>query len=213
MADTDQERPLAPARVHVDEEALKTKRKRKIKWCGCVTVPILVLVIVIVILAFTVFKVKEPKVTTKGITITDFDLILNQGTTPTVKLNMTMMIDMSIKNPNVGSFKLGNTTTTIYYRGAVVAEARTPPGMVKARKTSGMNVTVDILADRLASSPNLMTDVIGGKMTMDTYSIIPGRVKIVFVKKHVEVRMNCTVTVNISSRAIQDMICKRKVKL
>lgn len=215
MSDTDQERPLAPAR-DINEPAHKSKRhQRRIKLCLCITVIFLLLVIVILILAFTVFKVQEPKVTTNGITLKNLDLTLDPTPIPRVNLNMSMLIDMSIKNPNAASFKLGNTTTIIYYRGATVAEARTPPGLVKARRTSGMNVTVDIMADRLASSPDLVADVlVRGKMIMDTYSVISGRVKILFVKKHVEVRMNCTVTVDISSRAIyQDMSCKRKVKL
>ncbi|KAJ1381405.1 Late embryogenesis abundant protein [Sesbania bispinosa] len=220
MAETDHARPLAPARDHStsdDEEALQSKqrRRRRIKVCGCVTAGfLLLLVIVIVILAFTVFKVKDPKVTTNNITLTNLDLIINQFPTPQVKLNMSMLVDMSIKNPNAASFKLGNTTTTVYYHDVAVAEARTPPGIAKARRTFGMNVTVDVMADRLASSPDLVADVVRkGEMTMNTYSVIPGRVKVLFVKKHVEVRMNCTVIVKISSRAIQDMICERKVKL
>lgn len=188
-------------------------RLRRIKLCGCVSaIFLLLLVIVIVILAFTVFKVKDPKITTNSFTLTNLDLIVSPMSN-NVNVNMTLLIDMSIKNPNSASFKFGNTTTTIYYHGVTVAEAWIPPGLVKARRTSRMNVTADVLADRLASSPDLMIDVRSGHMTMNTYTMIAGRVKVLIIKKHVKLRMNCTVNVNISSRTIQDIHCRRKVKI
>ncbi|KEH18783.1 putative Late embryogenesis abundant protein, LEA-14 [Medicago truncatula] len=219
MAETDQGRPLAPVRVHPrsddEEKALKTmNRRRKIKLCGCVTaILLLLLVIVIVILAFTVFKVKDPKVTTNEIQLTNFGVNLVQIPTPQVKINMTMVVNMSIKNDNIASIKLGNSTTTVYYRGITVADAVIPPGLVKAKKTTRLNVTIEVMADRLVSSPNLLGDVVQGEMVMNTYSIIPGRVKILFIKKHVEMKMNCTMTINISKRGIENMTCTHKVKL
>ncbi|KAK2406956.1 late embryogenesis abundant protein [Trifolium repens] len=212
--------PLAPVRVHPrsddEEKALNTKnRRRKFKLCGCVTaILLLLLVIVIVILVFTVFKVKDPKVTTNEVQLTNFDVNAGNLLAGQIKINMTMVVNMSIKNSNRASFRLGNSTTTVYYRGISVADAQIPPGIViKARKTSGLNVTVDVMADRLVSSPNLLGDVANGEMIMSTYSVIPGRVKMLFIKKHVEVKMNCTMTINISKRGIEDLNCKHKVKL
>lgn len=219
MAETNQAIPLAPSRIHPtsDEEAQThktTNRRRRIKLCVCISTSlILLIVIVIVILAFTVFKVKDPKVTTNEITITNLNTQLTQFPTPQVKINMSMLVNMSIKNPNIASFKLGNSTATVYYRGVAVADAQIPPGLVKARKTTGMNVTAVVMADRLASNSDLLTDVMKGEMNMSAYLVIPGRVKILFIKKHAEVRMNCTIKVNISSREIQDLSCQRKVKL
>jgi LEA14-like dessication related protein len=220
MAETDQANPLAPVRVHPrsddEEKALNTKnRRRKFKICGCVTaILLLLLVIVIVILVFTVFKVKDPKVTTNEVQLTNFDVNAGNLLAGQIKINMTMVVNMSIKNSNRASFRLGNSTTTVYYRGISVADAQIPPGIViKARKTSGLNVTVDVMADRLVSSPNLLGDVTKGEMIMSTYSVIPGRVKMLFIKKHVEVKMNCTMTINISKRGIEDLNCKHKVKL
>lgn len=220
MAEPDQARALAPVRVHprsdYEEKALKKmNHRRNLKLCGCVTaILLLLLVIVIVILVFTVFKVKDPTVTTNEIQLTNFGLNLVQLPTPQVKINMTMLVNMSIKNSNRASFKVGNSTTLVYYRGISVADAVIPAGLViKARKTSGLNVTVDVMADRLASSSDLLRDVLQGEMIMNTYSVIPGRVKILFIKKHVEVKMNCTMTIDISKRGIQDMNCKHKVKL
>ena len=147
-----------------------------------------------------------------GITITNLDLSINA--IPQPRLNMTLVVDLSVKNPNAVSFKFNNATTTVYYRGVLAAEARNPPGTAKARRTLRMNVTADVMADQLLSSTNsLVTDVVRGQIPMDTSTIISGRVKILFVKKQVGINMNCSMKVNTSSLTVDDLSCQRKVKL
>lgn len=219
MVEKEQARPLAPAGYRIssdDNEAalhIKTARQKKfIKCCGCITAIVLIQAVVIIILAFTVFRVKEPKIVMNKITVTELQLV--NGTTPKPGSNISLTADVSVKNPNVASFKYSNTTTTLFYHGTVVGEARGPPGRAKARRTMRMNITVDIITDMLTTNPNLKADVASGLLTMSSYSRIPGRVNMMnIVKKHVVVKMNCTMTVNISSQAIQDQKCKRKVNL
>ncbi|KAK6142776.1 hypothetical protein DH2020_023124 [Rehmannia glutinosa] len=167
---------------------------------------------VVVILIFTVFKVKDPVIRMNDVTVERLDLI-SGTTTPRPGSNMTLNADVSVKNPNYASFRYQNTTTTLYYRGAVIGEARGPPGRAKARRTMRMNVTVDVITDRVLNQPDLGSDINSGLITMSSYTVVGGRVKIFVVKKHVTVRMNCSMTVNITSRAIQQQKCKRKVKL
>ncbi|KAI9110003.1 hypothetical protein K1719_019044 [Acacia pycnantha] len=122
---------------------------------------------------------------------------------------------MSIENPNAVTFWFENTTTTMDYHGTTVAEAYGPPGEAKARSTFPMNLTVDVMADRLVSSSSeLYSDITGGEMNMTSFSIVPGRVNIWnIVKKHVNINMNCSLTINIRGQSVKDMNCKRKVKL
>ncbi|XP_062156580.1 uncharacterized protein LOC133864309 [Alnus glutinosa] len=220
MVEKDQVRPLAPATDSMSSDSDETKllvqkirRKRCIKCCGYITALVLILAVVIVILIFTVFRVKDPIIKMNGVTVTRLELI-NNTTIPKPGVNMSLTADVSVKNPNVASFKYSNTTTTLFYHGTVVGDARGPPGQAKAQRTMQMNITVDIITDRLVSSPNLPADVSSGLLTMSSYSRVPGRVKILgIIKRHVVVKMNCTLTVNISSEAIQEQKCKRKVSL
>lgn len=77
-----------------------------------------------------------------------------------------------------------------------------------------MNITVDIIADRILSHPNLGADISSGLIAIDSYTTVGGRVKIInIIKKHVTVKMNCSVSINITTRAIQEQKCKRKVDL
>ncbi|RDX89007.1 Late embryogenesis abundant protein, partial [Mucuna pruriens] len=219
MAEREQARPLAPSieRPSSDEDDTtlhsQTKRNRKlIKRCACPLTFLLLLAIVIIILIFTVFRVKEPVITMNGVKITKLELV--NSTTPQPGANMSLIADVSVKNPNAASFRYSNTTTSLYYHGMVVGEARGPPGRAKARRTIRMNVTVDVITNRIISTPNFMTDLASGLLTVSSFSRVPGQVKILnMFKRHVVVKMNCTTTFNISTQAIQHQSCKRKVKL
>ncbi|XP_054785254.1 uncharacterized protein LOC129291757 [Prosopis cineraria] len=209
----EQAQPLAPTSAAGSDEGA---RRRRMKWCGCISLSLLLLVVVIIIiLIFTVFKVKDPKVTMNQVKVTNLDLKVDAVPRLQIRGNMTLAVAMSIKNPNAVSFRFDNTTTTIDYHGTTVAEAYGPAGRAKARSTFPMNLTVDVMADRLMRSSDLFTDITGaGEMNMTSYSIVPGRVNIWnIVKKHVEVRMNCSLTIDINGQSVKDMNCKRQVKL
>ncbi|XP_073146763.1 late embryogenesis abundant protein At1g64065 [Henckelia pumila] len=216
MESSEQVHPLAPAsgRYRDDEESgpPKTNRRRCIKCCGTITAVLLVQAVVIVVLMFTVFKVKDPAIRMNGVTIDRLEL-LNGTTTPRPGSNITLTADVSVKNSNFASFKYQNTTTTLFYRGVVIGDAHGPPGKAKARRTMRMNVTVDVITDRILQHPNLSSDYSSGLLTIGSYTSVGGRVKMFFIKKHVTVRMNCSMTVNVTSQAIQQQKCKRKVKL
>lgn len=146
--------------------------------------------------------------------VTNLDLKVNAIPTFQVKVNMTFAVAMTITNPNAVSFWFSNTTTTMDYHGTTVAEAYGPPGKAGAHSEFPMNLTVDVMADRLAGTTGLFSDITGGEMNMTSFSIVPGRVNIWnIVKKHVVVNMNCSLTIDIRGQSVKDMNCKRKVKL
>ncbi|KAL4325619.1 hypothetical protein GQ457_11G001460 [Hibiscus cannabinus] len=219
MKERDQARPLAPASglpsSDYGEAALhltKVRRKKFIRCFASVAALTIVLVAVIVTLIFTVFRVKDPIITMKGVTVTKMELI--NGTIPKPGSNITVRADVSVKNPNIASFKYRNTTTTLYYYGKVVGDARGPAGRARAHRTVRMNVTIDIIVDRVLGSPNLAGDASSGTLTVTSYSRVGGRINVLnIIKRHVTVKMNCSMTVNIFSQAIQAQKCKRKVDL
>ncbi|KAJ7951224.1 Late embryogenesis abundant protein, partial [Quillaja saponaria] len=183
--------------------------------CGCLTAFLVILAVVIVILIFTVFKIKKPVIKVNSFNITKLELI-NNNTLPKPGVNISVIADVSVKNPNSASFKFrSNNATYLYYHGTVVGEAQVPSGKAKARRTFSLNITVDIIPDKLMSSPNLQADFNSGLLTVTTFSRIPGRAKVLnIISKHVVVKLNCTAVVNISSQALQTLKCKKpKVSL
>ncbi|KAL0339465.1 UNVERIFIED_CONTAM: hypothetical protein Sangu_1468600 [Sesamum angustifolium] len=190
----------------------RDRRRRWVKCCGCIGAVVLVQAIVVVVLIFTVFKVKDPIIRMNAVTVERLELIAGT-TTPRPGSNMTLNADVSVKNPNYASFKYQNTTTALFYRGSEIGEARGPPGRARARRTMRMNITVDVMTDRVLSQPDLRSDVNSGLIAISSYTRVGGRVKMLIIKKHVTVTMNCTITINATSQAIQQQKCKRKVKL
>lgn len=218
MSEKEQAKPLALGGLDKftssnGDEKTRHRRGCIIKCCGCFTALVLIHALVIVILAFTVFRVKEPDIKLNGVTVTKLDLV-NGSMIPKPGSNMSLVADVSVKNPNAASFRYTNTTTSLYYHEVEVGEARGPAGRARSRRTMRMNITVDIITDGLTKSPYLSDDVSSGILPMRSYSMIPGRVNILgILKKHIIVKMNCTMVVNISSRGIQTQKCKRKVDL
>ncbi|XP_068664579.1 late embryogenesis abundant protein At1g64065-like [Aristolochia californica] len=225
MGSKEDVRPLAPTHVNGDrdrgssdihdEEARWTssrkglRRRRCILFCGCCVSTILILAILILVLALTVFKVKDPEIKLNSVYLDRLSL----GTSSS--LNFSVTADISVKNPNSASFKFGNSTTFLSYRGETVGEAKTPAGKAKARRTLRMNVTVDVRADRLlGNSGQLARDLISDTLPVNAYTKLGGRVNLLNVfKRHVDVIMNCSITVSISTTSIEDQSCERSVKL
>ncbi|KAJ4955549.1 hypothetical protein NE237_012332 [Protea cynaroides] len=252
MGEEDQVRPFAyptPSRFSIDEDNTLSsqtpknlRRKRCLQCCGCLTVTLLIVIVIFIILIFTVFKVKNPSITFNSV---QFDHVsVSNSTTPSApslnltdpnsqttagkpSISMTMTANMSVKNPNIASFKFNNATTNLYYYGSEIGEALNPPGNAKARKTLNMNLTINLYIDGNSSSSqvleHLSSDLSSGTMAMQSYTSMDGRVNVINIfKKNINIKMNCTITVSISSSSstssspsvtLEDMICKTKVHM
>uniref|UniRef100_A0A7N1A0G0 Late embryogenesis abundant protein LEA-2 subgroup domain-containing protein n=1 Tax=Kalanchoe fedtschenkoi TaxID=63787 RepID=A0A7N1A0G0_KALFE len=143
--------------------------------------------------------------------------INNLGTfngVPQPGTNITLTAHVIVKNPNIASFRYPNTTTMLYYHGNVVGEARGPPGKARAQRSQRITATVDLITGRVMADPNLLTDVASGTLVVGSFTRVGGRMRLLrFVQRHVVVTMNCTVTISVATRSIQQQKCKRHVKL
>eukprot|EP01018_Ginkgo_biloba_P013239 Gb_05442 [translate_table: standard] len=189
------------------------RRRRRIICCGVFVAVLVLIIVVFVILAVTLSKPKDPKITVNSVKLEHFDFKFD---TPrmTVDLNVSLHLDLSIKNPNKASFKFGNSTTYLYYRGTTVGEALIPAGKISADRTIDMMTSVTIIANRLISNSNLLGDVISGSVPLSTSSRISGRVNVLNIFKHHAVSYTyCNITISISSRSLQNQYCTHSVKL
>ncbi|EXC34332.1 hypothetical protein L484_006687 [Morus notabilis] len=228
MADRkEQVKPLAPAfylfrsdeedNTNNDDNKNKSffadrRRNSCVKRCGCASAILVIAAVTMMILAITVFHVKGPIVKMTSVTVDPLQTYAN-GTIDTDK-NVTLVAGVSVKNPNAASFRYANTTTTVFYGGAAVGEGWNAAGKAKARRTVKMNLTVEISTAKMLESPGLLKDWGSGELTFDSYTRIEGRVKITdVVKKKVVVKLNCTVSYNVSSKGIERQHCKRHVSL
>ncbi|PQM36621.1 uncharacterized protein Pyn_19755 [Prunus yedoensis var. nudiflora] len=220
MAAKEQGKPLAPANsyhLRSDEEEvivsshIKLSQRKYVMCCGCVSALFLIIAVTAIVLGFTVFHVKGPRIKMNNVTIQQLELANGTLRSDT---NLTLLADVSIKNPNVASFKYENTTTMVYYREMEVGQGRTPAGVAKARRTMRMNVTVDIVPREIMVVPGFTSEVASGTLKVSTYTRIQGKVKIVMVNKNVVVELNCSMTYNFASKEIQGTKdCKPRVSL
>ncbi|XP_039122537.1 uncharacterized protein LOC120259069 [Dioscorea cayenensis subsp. rotundata] len=200
----DQENPSTKPRRH---------RRRCILCCVSCTAVLILIGIILIILAFTVFKVKEPVLTLNSITMQGLSALATSPT-PSTGFNMTVIADISVKNPNAASFKFGSTTTSVYYKDGLVGVAYGPPGNARADRTLRTNMTVDVLGDRLIGDMDLVTEALTGAVAIKSSTMIGGRVKIIGIfKHHVDVMMNCSLNIAVINQSILDQNCVHRVWL
>lgn len=183
------------------------------KVCLIVTGVVIAIVLLIVILALTVFKAKHPVTTVNSVKLEDFHLGLDIAKLK-VDLNVTLGVDISVKNPNKVGFKFSDSVANLNYRGQQIGEVPVPAGEISSDATKEFNLSLTIMADRLLSDSQLYSDVTSGTLPLNTFVKISGKVRILgFIKVHVVSSTSCDFAVDISTRAVENQECKYKTKL
>lgn len=172
---------------------------------------ILVVGIVILVLGLTVFKAKRPVTSVNSVSLRDFDLSLDVLALR-VRLNVSLDVNVAVKNPNKVGFQFTNSSALLKYRGQVVGEVPIPAGKIGAQQTLSMNITLALMADRLLSNSNLYSDVASGTVPLSTFTRISGHVRILF-KIHVVSYTTCDLYVDVINRRIANQTCHYRTKL
>lgn len=113
----------------------KSNHRRRNICLGATAAVILLIVLIIVILAFTVFKAKQPKTSIESITIENLNVGLDIARLG-VDLNITLGVDLSVKNPNKVGFNYKNGTALLNYRGELVGGVPIPTVRLAPTKRS-----------------------------------------------------------------------------
>ncbi|KAM1139169.1 hypothetical protein ACFX2I_036875 [Malus domestica] len=114
---------------------------------------------------------------------------------PVIKLNISIGILVTVKNPNYGGFKYENSTVHISYRGNVVAEAPIRDDTVPARSTHNITSVVSILADKLVTNSHFSGDMAVGVLNFTSETTLHGKVNLLKVFK---MKATCYSDCNIS---------------
>jgi hypothetical protein len=182
----------------------------------CVEILVVALIIVVA-LALTVFKIKKPRISFNATRLESLSYAVHRShrTMMKLRLNVTLVSEMSIKNPNkAASFQFSDSTVIISYRGSTAGHAAIPAGKIEADKTAHMNITATVFIDDLMSNSNLIADGISGNLTVSASTTIAGRfILLQILKKRAIIYSSCDVTVNIFSRTAQVENFSSTVKL
>lgn len=210
-----------------DEEAARwwkssqyLRKRRCFIWCcGCCGALVVILGVIILVLALTLFKVKDPRLTMNSIHIDTLNFGSRDVNDPTnladqISFNATLRADISLKNPNIASFKFDKSTTTFYYQGETVGVAYAPDGSIGSHSTTRMNVTVDVMADQVAKT-RFNFSLVGTSVNLTSFTDIYGRVNVWGIyKRDIEILLNCSMTVdlNIVGQDAKNKVCQANVR-
>lgn len=190
------------------------RKKRRGRICLWATVLVMIILgLLFLILGLTVFKVKRPVMTVNSVAVADLDFSLDIARVRVV-FNVTLDVDISIKNPNMVGFKYTNSTAFLRYRGNdVVGEVPITAGKIGARHTCPLNITLTLMADRLLSNSTFYSDVISGTVPFQNYVRVAGKVRILFFNIHVVSYTTCDLDIHPAYRNLSDPKCHYKTKL
>ncbi|GMY30430.1 late embryogenesis abundant protein At1g64065-like [Fagus crenata] len=205
--------PLAPAtkQPRSDEESgtlssEELRRKKRIKLAIYIVAFVVLQTIVITVFALTVMRVKTPKVRLDStVTFQNF----NAGNQAQPSFDITFETQVRVKNTNFGPYKYDSTNATFMYQGVTVGQVIIPKGKAGFRSTKKVSVTVNVNSNALPSTTSLGNELGTGVLTLKSHAKFNGKVELMFVmKKKKSAEMNCTMTITLSTKAVQSLICE-----
>ncbi|KAA8520025.1 hypothetical protein F0562_014301 [Nyssa sinensis] len=125
--------------------------------------------LVAVVLFFTILKPKNPKVITQAVTLES----IRWGIP--LQLNVSLGVEVTVDNPNYGSFKYENSTVYISYRGSIVAEAPITEDTIPAHRKHDVGTTVEIMADKLIPDAHFREDFAAGCLNFTSSTTLHGK--------------------------------------
>ena len=129
------------------------------------------------------------------------------STSPSFDINFTTQL--RVKNANFGPYKYESAIATFMYKGVTMGQVTILKGKVGLRSTKKVGVTLNVLSKDLPSSANLAGDLERGLLMLNSHAKHSGKVELMFImKKKKYVEMNCTMTINLSSKEIHYVICE-----
>ncbi|PON97754.1 Immunoglobulin-like fold containing protein [Trema orientale] len=188
-------------------ESEKFKRSQNAKCYAYILAFVVFQVAVILIFSLTVMRVKTPSVRLRSVQVQSLNI--NDNTT-NPHFDMTLVAEIAIRNKNFGHFRFDNAAANVTYGGVTVGDGEIVKARASARKTKRMNVTLEVSSSgRVTETAKLSDDLRSGNLTLTSVARVRGKVTLMKVmKKKKTANMNCTMTVNLATRAVHDLDCE-----
>ncbi|EEF51259.1 late embryogenesis abundant protein At1g64065 [Ricinus communis] len=220
MVEDNQIVPLAPAETNPrsDEEFAAVKpnlrlQERSSKCLVYVLAGIVILSAVILVFALVVLRPVNPNAELSFVRLKDLNYAAGSGgngnNVSLPAFNMTLESELKIENSNFGEFKYDNTSARVFYGGMAVGEAILREGRVSARDTLRMNVKVEVRSHKyIYNGTDLTSDINSGILKLNSHAKFSGRVNLLQIaKKRRSASMDCSFSLDLRSRSIQDLVC------
>ncbi|OWM85278.1 uncharacterized protein LOC116203353 [Punica granatum] len=187
-------------------QSQEEKRQKRMKLAAYIGAFAVFQVIVILVFALVVMKVKTPKFRIgNGIEIQS----LTAGTQSSPSFDMSFIAPIRIKNTNFGPYKYDATTVNFTYGGVQVGQVAIPKSKANFKSTKKVDVIVSVNSDALTSTSGLGSELNSGLLTLNSQGRMNGKVELMLIfKKKKSTNMNCTMAINVSTKAVQSVSCE-----
>ncbi|CAK9172664.1 unnamed protein product [Ilex paraguariensis] len=216
MPEENQVIPLALTQIHhrSDEAFSSTKhknlhQKRSSKIFFYILTAIVLQSVGLLIFALIALRFESPQVKITSVSTKN----LRYSTSPWPSLNMTLIAQITVDNKNFGRFKLkkNSSKASVLYGNITIGDTLINGWSVRARKRESVKITVQVRANGgLSENMNISSEVKSGLVKMiRSYAELRGEVHAFkIIKKHKTAIMNCTMSLNLTSQAIHNLLCK-----
>uniref|UniRef100_A0A0E0GTE4 Late embryogenesis abundant protein LEA-2 subgroup domain-containing protein n=1 Tax=Oryza nivara TaxID=4536 RepID=A0A0E0GTE4_ORYNI len=175
--------------------------------CCALGVVAAVAAVAMLVLSLTMLKVRDPTLSMDSVTVERFHVGFGTEASRPLRINVTLVAGIVIKNPNYESMRFGTSTTEFYVDGVpeYVGLGSAPPGEVAARGTSRVRVGMDVFVDRVGAA--VVGEVLFGRgeVRLASHTAVDGRVSVLgglYGRRAVRVAMRCRVVLRVSAAVV-----------
>lgn len=143
---------------------------KKLKKAGLIYCHVLLAATAITLatLYFTVLRGRRPHATAKTHTQ------LNAFIANPPALNLSLTIEITLRNPNHAAFRYGEVVTTVTYHNTTVGRATAVAGRVPARSAATVGATVQVDADKVVLHMLFPADAVTGALPFEAAAEVAG---------------------------------------
>ncbi|KAG2709775.1 hypothetical protein I3760_05G257000 [Carya illinoinensis] len=183
------------------------RRKRHMKCLAFIVAGVIAQTAIIVVFVLLVMRIRNLKVRLDSVTVENVNAT-SSSSSPSFSMKLTALV--TVKNTNFGHFKFDDSTATVSYNGAQVAEGPILKARAKARSTKKFNVTVPVSSSNLSTnSGSLVSDINLGILPLSSHAKLNGKIHLFKIfKKKKSAEMSCTMEVDTKKNVIQKLTCK-----
>lgn len=186
----------------VTAESDRRRRKKRTKCLAYAAAFAVFQTVIILVFVLTVLRFKDPMFQIRSITVEELTTGNSSASFPT--LNMRFSAEVTVKNTNFGHFKFDKSTITFVYKGTQVGDAVVPKARAKARSTKKMKVAGSVTT----ANANLRNDISLGLVALSGQAKLNGKIHLIkVIKKKKSAKLSCTMVVNLTNKAVQDLKC------
>ncbi|XP_059306838.1 uncharacterized protein LOC132058308 [Lycium ferocissimum] len=186
-------------------QSKELRRKKRKKFLVYVALFTLFQIAVILFSSFYIMKVRTPIFHVRSAT---FDHVEYKNA-ENASFDIRMNVELGVKNTNFGPYKYRNSTVYFFYNDVSIGEAFVSQGKAGFKSTKKCNLLVNLSSkDVLPKDSQLRNDLSSGTLILTSKSKLEGKVELIFViKKKKSTEMNCTITIGLADKVVQDIDC------